>query len=178
MSVMSEGKILETERLIIREVTADDAEFVLDLLNQPSFKQYIGDRGVRTVEDAREYIAERFTKSYRENGLGLWAAELKNGGTPIGLCGFVTRKELPDPDIGFALLPQFEKQGYAFEAASGVMSYGRNTLRLPRVLAITTLDNESSGRLLGKIGLTFKHEIVLSGETLKLFSNASDDLTG
>jgi len=168
-------KILETERLLLREVEPDDAGFVLDLLNQPSFKKYIGDRGVRTVEQAREYIATRFTKSYEETGFGLYLVELRTDATPIGVCGLVKRNELDDPDIGFALLPQFEKRGYAFEAADAVMRYGRETLGLLRVLAITTLDNESSGRLLEKIGLLFKHEIVLRDETLKLFSTVHED---
>jgi [ribosomal protein S5]-alanine N-acetyltransferase len=164
-------KILETERLILREAESGDAAFVLDLLNQPSFKKYIGDRGVRTVEHAREYIAARFTKSYRENGFGLYLMELRADGTPIGLCGFVKRSELPDPDIGFALLPQFERQGYAYEAAEAVMRYGRQTLRLERVLAITTLDNESSGRLLEKIGLEFDREVEMGKEVLRLFTS-------
>ena len=167
-------KILETERLLLREVEPGDADFILDLLNQPSFKQYIGDRGVRTTEQAREYIVTRFTNSYEENGFGLNLVELRKDGTPIGVCGFVKRRELDDPDIGFALLPQFEKRGYAFEAADAVMRYGRETLGLLRVLAITTLDNESSGRLLEKIGLSFKQEIVLGDETLKLFSNVRE----
>ena len=169
-------KILETERLLLCEVEPDDDGFVLDLLNQPSFKRYIGDRGVRSLEQAREYIATRFTKSYKENGYGLYLTELKADATPVGLCGFVKRTELDDPDIGFALLPQFERRGYAFEAAAAVMRYGREKLGLRRVLAITTLDNESSGRLLEKIGLSFEREIVLGDETLKLFSfNPSDD---
>jgi [ribosomal protein S5]-alanine N-acetyltransferase len=171
---LDENKILETERLLLREVSADDAEFVLDLLNQSSFKQYIGDRGVRTLEQAREYIASRFTKSYRDNGFGLYLLELKASAEPIGLCGFVSRETLPAPDIGFALLPQFEKQGYAYEASSAMMSYGREKLGLEHVLAITTIDNVSSGRLLEKIGLRFDREISLNGETLKLYSTNSN----
>lgn len=170
MAEAESGKILETERLRLRKVTANDAEFVLKLLNQPSFKRYIGDRDVRTLEQAREYIATRFTESYIKNGFGLYLSELKQDGTPIGLCGFVRRDTLPDPDIGFALLPQFERQGYAYEAASAAMEYGRAQLGLRRVLAITTLDNQSSGRLLAKIGLAFEREIVIGDETLKLFS--------
>ena len=162
--------ILETERLYLREVTSTDAPFILDLLNQATFKRYIGDRGVRTLAHAREYIAERFTQSYRDNGFGLYLMEMKAKATPIGLCGFVRRKELPDPDIGFAVLPQFEKKGYAYEAAEAAIHYGRQTLRLSRILAITTLDNESSGRLLEKIGLGFDREIVLGSETLRLFA--------
>ncbi len=177
-------KILETERLVLREVTGDDAEFVFDLLNQPSFKQFIGDRGVRTLEQAREYIETRFTNSYRDNGFGLFLVELKqaendpytflnsriSARTPIGLCGFVKRDTLPEPDIGFALLPQHEKKGYAFESADAVMRYGKETLKFTRVLAITTLDNESSGRLLVKIGFAFEREIEMGDEVLKLFS--------
>ena len=178
-------KILETERLVLREVNGDDAEFVLDLLNQPSFKKFIGDRGVRTVEQAREYIETRFTRSYRDNGFGLYLVELKqkadddsctplnsrvSARTPIGICGFIKRDSLPDADIGFALLPQYEKKGYAFESAEAVMRYGKETLHLARVLAITTLDNESSGSLLQKIGFTFDREIEMGDEVLKLFS--------
>lgn len=162
-------KILETERLILREVEHGDAEFILDLLNQHTFKRYIGDRGVRTLEQAENYIRTRFTNSYRDHGFGLYLMELASGATPIGLCGFVKRDTLPDPDIGFALLPRYERQGYAFEAATAMMVYGREKLSLRKVLAITTIDNESSGRLLGKIGLAFDGEIELGGETLKLF---------
>jgi [ribosomal protein S5]-alanine N-acetyltransferase len=162
-------KILETERLILREVIGNDAEFVLGLLNQPSFIQFIGDRGVRTVEQAREYIKTRFTKSYRDNGFGLYLIELKIGSTPIGLCGFVKRDTLPEPDIGFALLPQHEKKGYGFESAFAVMKYGKKTLHLQRVLAITSLDNESSGKLLEKIGFVFDRDIEIGNEVLKLF---------
>lgn len=169
MKSATENKILETERLVLSEVTDGDAEFVLDLLNQPSFKKFIGDRGVRTREQACEYIGTRFTDSYRANGFGLYLMELKTDATPIGLCGFVKRDSLPDPDIGFALLPQFERKGYAFEAASATMIDGRERLGLPRVLAITTIDNESSGRLLEKIGLLFEREIELGNETLKLY---------
>jgi RimJ/RimL family protein N-acetyltransferase len=162
--------ILETERLTLREVTKGDAEFVLELLNQPSFIQFIGDRGVRTVEQASDYIDTRFTTSYRDNGFGLYLMELKAGGEPAGICGFVKRDTLPEPDIGFALLPQFEKQGYALEAAAATMKYGREQLGIDRVLAITTLDNESSGRLLEKIGFLFEREIEMGDETLKLFA--------
>lgn len=162
--------ILSTERLLLREVTAADAGFVLELLNTPKFKAFIGDRGVRTIEDAAKYIEERFTKSYLENGFGLWLMERRADAEAVGICGFVSRNELPEPDIGFALRPQFERLGYAFEAADAVMLYGRKTLGLSRVLAITTLDNESSARLLTKIGFVFEREIEIGGETLKLFT--------
>ena len=163
-------KILETARLLLREVTDEDAEFVLDLLNQPSFKKFIGDRGVRTSEQAREYIKTRFMTSYRDNGFGLYLVELKYDETPVGICGFVKRDTLPEPDIGFALLPLFEKQGFGLESAEAVMQYGKETLHLPRVLAITSLDNERSAKLLEKIGFAFDREITIGNEVLKLYS--------
>jgi len=172
-------KILETERLILRELTASDDAFVLDLLNQPSFIKYIGDRQVRNLDDARSFIENRYRASYREHGYGLYAVELKpeiqDPKSPIqnpviGMCGFVRRDTLPDADIGFAFLPQFERRGYAYESAAAVMEYGRQTLGLTRVLAITTTDNESSGRLLGKLGFKFDRIITLGDEDLRLFS--------
>jgi [ribosomal protein S5]-alanine N-acetyltransferase len=168
--VSNAAPILETERLTMRELTADDAPFVLDLLNQPSFKKYIGDRGVRTLDEAREYAETRFIKSYRTNGFGLYLVELKSDSSPIGICGFVSRETLPAPDIGFALLSQFEKKGYAFEAAAATMEFGRQKLGFSRVLAITTKDNDSSRRLLEKIGLKFESEIETGGEVLNLFA--------
>lgn len=166
-------KILETERTILREVDKGDAEFVLDLLNQPSFIRYIGDRNVRTIDEAREYIESRFTESYRKFNFGMWLIELKKTTEPIGICGFVRRDSLPDADIGFALLPQFERKGYAFETAEAVLRYGREKLNLRRVLAITSPDNEASGKLLGKLDFTFERliEMPTGAETLKLFAS-------
>jgi RimJ/RimL family protein N-acetyltransferase len=187
-------KILETERLILREIVESDDEFMLDLLNQPSFIKYIGDRNVRNLEQAREFIENRYRKSYAENGFGLYAVELKREfdtlaharvsaseipnpesripNQVIGICGFVKRDTLPDADLGFAFLPQFEKQGYALESANAVMKYGREKLTLKRVLAITTQNNESSGRLLEKLGFKFEGLIAQphDPEELKLFS--------
>lgn len=166
-------KILETEHLVLREIVESDDEFMLDILNQPSFIKYIGDRNVRTVEAAREYIENRFAESYKKFGFGMWTVELKNDGTPVGICGFVKRDTLPDADIGFAFLPQFEGKGYALESAVGAMKYGRDVLHLPHVLAITTKDNESSGRLLGKLGFEFERLIVQNDEELKLYSHSA-----
>lgn len=165
-------KILATERTILREITSDDAAFVLDLLNQPSFIKYIGDRQVRTIDEAREYIESRFAESYRKFGFGMWAVVLKETSQIVGLCGFVKRDGLPEADIGFALLPQFEGKGYAFESASAAMLYGRDVLKLPRVLAITSQHNANSQKILEKIGLKFERLITLPGnaEELKLFS--------
>jgi RimJ/RimL family protein N-acetyltransferase len=165
-------KIAETERLILREIAAADAEFILDLLNQPSFIKYIGDRGVRTLNEARDFIENRYRRSYRENGFGLYAVELKETGAPVGICGFVKRDSLPDADIGFAFLPQFEGKGYALESASAAMKFGAENLNFRRVLAITTPDNESSQKLLGKLGFRFETMVNLppDNEELKLFA--------
>ena len=164
-------KILETERLILREITESDAEFILDLLNQPSFIKYIGDRNLRTADQSRDFIESRFIDSYKKFGFGLWAVELKENQTPIGICGFVKRDSLPDADIGFAFLPEFEKKGFAFESAVASMKYGRDVLNLSRVLAITSQDNEASGRLLGKLGFKFERlsDVHGDGTELKLF---------
>jgi RimJ/RimL family protein N-acetyltransferase len=169
-------KIIETERLILREITADDAEFILDLLNQPSFIKYIGDRNLRSAEQSREFIESRFRASYKQFGYGLWTVELKENQTPIGICGFVKRDVLPDADIGFAFLPEFERKGYAFESASASMKYGRDVLQLKRVLAITSQDNEASGRLLEKLGFKFEglQDVHGDGKELKLFVSNAD----
>ena len=165
-------KILETERLILREIVESDTEFIFDLVNQPSFIKYIGNRGIDTSEKAREAVERRYRASYAEFGYGLYAVELKQTNEPIGFCGFVRRESLPDADIGFAFLPQFEKKGFAFESAFAVMKYGREKLNLQKVLAITTQDNQSSIKLLEKLGFRFEQLIKLPHDPaeLKLFS--------
>ena len=163
-------QILETERLSIREITSGDAAFTLDLLNQPSFIKYIGDRGVRDLEQSRTFIETRYRKSYADNGFGLYVVELKGTCVPIGICGFVKRDTLPVPDIGFAFLPQHERKGFAFESASAVMTYGREKLGFDRVLAITSLGNDRSAGLLGKLGFSFERIVEMpDGEQLNLF---------
>ena len=162
--------IVETERLVLRELAPDDAPFVLELLNTPKFLKYIADRGVRTLEEARRYIDERFLSSYRKNGYGLYAVELKSDGTVVGTCGLVRRDTLPCADLGFAFLPEFEGKGYGFESASAVLRYGWETLGFDRVLAITSLDNDASGRLLGKLGFTVDKVEEIGGESLRIYS--------
>jgi RimJ/RimL family protein N-acetyltransferase len=163
--------ILETERLLIREVETDlDAEFMLALLNSPKFIQFIGDRNVRSVEQSREFIRTRYRKSYEEHGYGLYAVDLRSNGTTVGICGFVRRDTLPAPDLGFACLPEHEGKGYGFESARALMKYGRDILKFNELLAITTLDNEVSEKLLFKLGFHFEELTQMSkGETLKLF---------
>jgi RimJ/RimL family protein N-acetyltransferase len=164
--------VLETERLTLRQLSVDDAEFVLELLNEPSFLRYIGDRGVRNLADAAQYILNRLVASYERNGFGLYLVELKESRIPIGISGLVKRDTLPDADIGFAFLPAYWCKGYAVESAAAVMNYAREVLGLTRIVAITSPDNEASAKLLGKIGLRFERMIKLSedGEEVKLFT--------
>ncbi len=160
-----------TERLTLREVTHDDAAFILELLNTPKFIKYIGDRDVRSIEDALRYIDERYLASYRDNGYGLYGVVENASGKLSGACGFVRRDALPGPDIGFSFLPEFEGKGYGFEAATAVMEYGRDVLGFDEVLAITSLDNAASEKLLTKLGFTFDETTDFNGESLKLFVN-------
>ena len=167
---------LETERLTLREVSTDDADFILRLLNEPSFLRFIGDKGVRNLQDARQYILNGPIASYNQNGFGLYLVVLKSMNTSIGMCGLIKRETLTDVDIGFAFLPEFWNKGYALESATAVFSYGKDVLKLPRIVAITNKDNVTSGKLLEKLGLHFDRLIDLNGDgdETKLF--ISDDL--
>ena len=165
-------KVLETDRLVLRRLTTEDAPFILELLNDAAFIRYIGDKGVRTLDDARNYIVNGPMASYEQFGFGLYAAELKQTRVPIGICGILKRDTLPDPDIGFAFLSEYRNHGYAFEAAVATMKFARETLGLEQVLAITTPDNVASERLLNKLGLKFERMIRLANDApeIKLFA--------
>jgi RimJ/RimL family protein N-acetyltransferase len=149
-------QVVETERLILRRLAITDAPFILELLNQPSWLRFIGDKGVRTIADAERYILQGPMDSYKRRGFGLYMTELKDGAVPIGICGLIKRESLDDVDIGFAFLPHYWSKGYAFEAASAVMGYGIQVLKLERIVAIVTPDNERSIKLLKRIGLVFE----------------------
>jgi ribosomal-protein-alanine N-acetyltransferase len=176
-SVNKEGssslKVLETDRLILRRLEVEDAEFILRLVNEPSFIRFIGDKGVRNLDDARQYILNGPVDSYQRNGFGLYLVELKETGVPIGMSGLVKRPALDDADIGFAFLPEYWSKGYAVESAAAVLVHARDVLRLGRILAITSPDNERSAKLLGKIGLKFERMIKLSedGPEIRLFAS-------
>ncbi len=152
-------KILETKRLIISEFTLKDAPFVLKLLNTPTWLKYIGDRKVKTLEDAEKYISEKLIKSYQTNGYGLFLVALKEGNASIGMCGLVNREDLDDVDIGFAMLPEYERMGFGYESASAVINYARSNLDLKRIVGITVPENLSSIKLLEKIGLSFEKKL-------------------
>jgi RimJ/RimL family protein N-acetyltransferase len=166
--------VFQTERLNLRRMSLDDADFIVELLNDPSFLRFIGDKGVRTTEDARRYIMTGPMDSYERHGFGLWLVELKESETPIGICGLLKRDTLSDVDIGFGFLPPYRFQGYAFESAAAVMDYGRNVLGLKRILAVTNEDNVGSIRVLEKVGLTFDRMIKLSEGEPEIRLLASD----
>lgn len=166
--------VLETERLVLRRMTPDDAEFILKLVNEPSFIHFIGDKGIRNHADAVQYIQTGPVASYERFGFGLYLVELKGSRVPIGMCGLVKRDSLADVDVGFAFLPAFWSKGYAFEAAAAVKALGKDVLGISRLVAITNPDNESSIKLLEKIGLRFERMIRLSEDASELKLFASD----
>jgi [ribosomal protein S5]-alanine N-acetyltransferase len=162
---------IETGRLVLREFTEGDAAFVLRLLNEPSFLRYIGDRGVRDLDDARRYIADGPVAGYARYGHGLMRVDRKADGATVGMCGVLKRDALPDPDIGFSFLPEYWSQGYALEAAQAALAHARATLALGRIVAITTVDNAPSMRLLEKLGFRFERMIGMGDEELRLFAS-------
>lgn len=165
-------KILETTRLKLRHMSADDAAFMLTLLNDPSWLRYIGDRGVRDLEGARLYILNGAVDNYARLGYGFYLVELKESGVPIGMCGLAKRDYLDCADIGFAFLPQYGGLGFAFEAAAAVVDYARHSLGMTRLLATTRLENQRSIQLLEKIGMRFSKNILHpdGDRELKLFA--------
>ena len=161
-------KILETERLLIRQLTFDDADFIIELLNDPSFIQNIGDRKVRNVEDARAYVLNGPVASYAKNGFGLSLVILKATGESIGMCGLIKRDALEDVDIGYAYLPRFWSKGYAIEAALAMKSHAKETVQLKRLVAIVDPANAGSIRVLEKLGMKFEKMIRLSQDEIEL----------
>lgn len=163
--------ILSTDRLRLKEFTLNDHAFIIELLNSPGWLKYIGDRNVKSVEDAENYLSSGPIKSYAENGFGLSLVET-NEGTPIGMCGLIQRKEFKVPDIGFAFLPEYVGKGYAYEISNALMNYAREQLKLTEILAITLEANRKSIRLLERIGLSFKERYISpnSQEELLLYS--------
>ena len=164
-------KILETDRLILRELTPNDAEFIFELLNEPSFIQNIGDRNIRTLDDARAYIVNGPVASYAKNGFGLYLVVLRETGESIGMCGLIRRDGLEDVDIGYALLPRFWSRGYAVEAAQATKAFAKDAIGLNRIVAIVDPANAGSIRVLEKIGLRYEKMVRLSADDidLKLF---------
>jgi len=165
-------KILETERLVLHHLSNDDAAFMLELLNEPSYIRNIGDRRIRTLEGAKIYITKVPIASYATHGFGLNLVTLKETGESIGICGLIKRETLDDVDIGYAFLPKFWMKGYAVESALAVKQFARDVVGLKRIVGITNPDNVGSIRVLEKIGMKFEKMVKLSEDDieLKLFS--------
>jgi len=165
--VMRPGKlhkmnyIVDHGRVRLRELTLDDTPFIIELVNTPGWLRYIGDRNIKTAEQARNYLEQGPIKSYKENGFGLWLVELKENQQPIGMCGLLRREYLDHPDIGFAFLPGFTGKGFAFEAAQATIAFGTTQLKPETICAITMPENHQSIKLLEKIGMSYSHRIRL-----------------
>jgi RimJ/RimL family protein N-acetyltransferase len=167
-------QVLETERLFLRQLSTDDAAFILALLNEPSFIQNIGDRGVRTLEDARSYLLQGPLASYARHGFGLYLVLLKETEQPIGMCGLIKRDSLADVDIGYAFLPLFWSKGYAVESAQAVKAYAGEVVGLKRLVAITDPANQGSIRVLEKLGFRFEKMVRLPADDIDLKLFAAD----
>jgi len=176
----ADGRVLETDRLILRLLVTDDAPFILQLVNDPDWLRYIGDKGVHNLDDARAYVENGPMAMYERVGFGLFAVELKASGVPIGMCGLIKRDTLPDVDIGFAFLPQFRAHGYGREAARATLAYGRDVVGLKRIIAITSPDNDASGRLLEAVGLRFERNFDISADdrSVRLYGWSADPASG
>ena len=165
-------RVAETKRLTLRRFDVSDAAFILELLNDPAWLRFIGNRNIATLEDARRYILNGPARMYERHGFGLWLVELKERCLPVGMCGLIKRDALEDVDIGFALLAAHRGRGYAFEAASATMCYAWTTLGLARLVAIASLGNDASERLLERLGFTFERMTRLDGDAsdVKLYA--------
>ncbi|QJD98273.1 GNAT family N-acetyltransferase [Mucilaginibacter robiniae] len=160
--------ILQTSRLTLRHFMLDDASFVLQLLNSPTWLKYIGDRDIKTLQEAQSYLVNGPLLNYQLHGFGMCVVCLRTDGTPIGMCGLVKRDVLPELDLGYALLPEYEGQGYGTEIARGVLQYYQAKLGLKRLLAITIADNIASIRVLEKLGFQFEKTITLKDDSDEL----------
>ncbi len=163
---------LKTKRLTIREFTNDDVQFHLILMNTPLYIQNIGDRAIKTLDDADVY-SRKIIASYKSNGYGQYAVVLNNTDTVIGMSGLIRRDNLPHVDIGFGFLPEYMGKGYAFEASKAVMKYAQEELKLNTILGITIPENKPSINLLKKLGLVFEKAITWgeNNESVLLLSN-------
>lgn len=167
-------KVLETERLILRTFDENDADFIIELLNSPGFLSFIGDRKVRSLEDAKDYIKNKIIAAYHTNGFGMWLLELKESGIPIGTCGLVNRDEIEEVDIGFAVLPQFMGKGYTYESAKEVLVYAQNKLEIEVIAAIVNGNNIASKALLKKLGYTYIKDIRMeNGDNVEMMLPAT-----
>jgi RimJ/RimL family protein N-acetyltransferase len=160
--------LLETERLNLIELTIDDALFFYNLVNDPDWIRFIGDRKVTTIQDAENYLTERIIPSYTKWGFGFYKVSLQSNNQPIGISGLIDRDGLDHVDIGFAFLPEGRGKGYAFESTKAVLNYAQKELKLDPILGIVNPKNKRSHLLLEKLGMQFKKMILLPNETKEI----------
>ena len=165
---MPDYRSFETERLVLKPTSEEDAQFILELLNTPKWIAFIGDRNVNTLEDAKAYIDKRIAAQFTRLGYGNYTVIRKSDGEKVGSCGLYDREGLDGIDIGFAFLPQFEKKGYAFESANKIMQVAINELKITQIKAITIKENIASQKLLLKIGLEFEKTILIPNDSEEL----------
>lgn len=163
MSFSPSLPLLETERLHLRYAAAEDAEFMLELLNEPAFIRNVADRQVRSTADAVTYIEEKILTSYARHGFGFYIVALKSSGALIGICGLIKRETLADVDIGFAFLERYWGRGYAYEAAASLLDHAHNVLGITKIVGVTSPQNRPSAALLEKLGMKFQQTIHLPG---------------
>lgn len=166
--------VVDTSRLTLRQLTPDDAPFILELVNDPDWIRYIGDRGVRDLDDARRYITDGPMASYDRHGFGLYLVTVRADATPIGICGLIQRESLPAPDLGFAFLPAFRGAGYASEAAAAIVRLAPEIAGARELYAVVQPDNARSFDLLGRLGFrpAGTTHLVPDGPALALLSRS------
>lgn len=145
-------KEFESERLLIRPTSEQDAEFIYQLLNTPKFIKYVGDRALHSIEDAKKYIQVKIHPQLIELGYSNYSLITKADNTKIGVCGLYNRAGVDGIDIGFALLPQYEGLGYAFESSNILIKAGFEEFKIDEIKAITSKGNISSKKLLERLG--------------------------
>lgn len=166
---------MRTERLTLARLSFDDVDFIFELLNEPTFKRYIGDKGINTKDDALTYLTDVPLHQYENHGYGLYRVGVGEDDAAAGICGLVSRAEFPDPDLGFAFLSAYWGKGYAFESSRAVLADGRDSYGLRRIIAMADEENVASTRLLDKLDFRFEEMVTMPGETQEIRQYAIED---
>lgn len=159
--------VLESERLYLEEFTINDASFFHELVNDPDWIKYIGDRNIKSIKDAEDYLTNKIIPSYQEFGFGFYIVRIKESKLPIGMCGLIKRQWMNYVDIGYAFLSEFRGKGYAIESSFATKKYAKEQLGIHQLAAITDVNNERSGNLLKKLGFEYNRLITYPGEESK-----------
>lgn len=162
-------RVLQTERLILREFTKEDSAFIYELLNTEDWIKFIGQRNIHNEQIAIEFIEGRLRRGYAEHGFGFLSVQLKSSGEKMGMCGLVKREGLENVDLGFAFLPRYVGKGYAFEASQCVIEFAKTDFQMKALDAITMSINKNSIGLLERLGFHFERNVILDEEELMLF---------